>query len=165
MVFCKYLSFPSIDVLTSGDYSDGTARYRMGRFERTPSCGPRCVYHLFVPTAVVTYRGDDARCALDVDPEGSHALIAQGNGCSILVSISQSDGKGDVVQAYSVKEPDLPGAVSYEFGALFARRGMAILYGVIEGCILVWDRASGEIVHGLNHGDGTFRDISFLVTQ
>lgn len=71
------------------------------------------------------------------------------------MNIAQDDKKGKVEQVYSVKDADLQTGVSYDFGALFASRGKALLFGVTRGCIMVWDRASGEIVHGLNHGEGT----------
>jgi hypothetical protein len=114
-----------------------------------------CTKH-YVATS--THVHTNTRSALDIDPKGTHVLIAQSIGCSILINISQGDGKGNVEQAYSVKEPEMPGAVSYEFGALFVRHGAALLYGIVQGCILVWDRSSGEIVHGFYQGEGTFQN-------
>lgn len=96
------------------------------------------------------------RSSLDVDSKGSHALAAQTAGC-ILVNIGQADGKGSVEQAYTLTDPELLSAVSYDFGALFATRGLMLLFGTYQGCIMVWDRASGDIVHGLYHGEGAAR--------
>ena len=86
---------------------------------------------------------------------GSSRALAAHAGTCILVNISQ--GKGEVEQTYTVGDAD-SSAVAYDFGALFARRGTALLYGAVHGCVLVWDRASGEIVHGLSVGEGVSRD-------
>lgn len=72
-----------------------------------------------------------------------------------MVNISQDDAKGKVEQVYVSKDTDLQTGASYDFGALFANRGRSLLFGVTRGCIMVWDRKSGEITHGLNHGEGT----------
>lgn len=91
---------------------------------------------------------------MDVDPRGDHALATQIGGRSHLVKISQDDQKGKVEQVYAVKDSDLQDT-SYDFGALFANRGRSLLFGVTRGCVMVWDKKSGEVVHGLIHGDGT----------
>ncbi|GJE88033.1 WD40-repeat-containing domain protein [Phanerochaete sordida] len=88
---------------------------------------------------------------LDVDPRGMHALAAQAGSC-YLVNITQ-EGHGNVEQAYSSKDADVQSSAAYDFGALFAARGAALLFGSMHGCVMVWDRASGAIVHGLNHGE------------
>ncbi|KAI0345067.1 hypothetical protein BDW22DRAFT_1370783 [Trametopsis cervina] len=90
---------------------------------------------------------------LDVDPRGSHALAAQTGGRSHLVNISQDDQKGKVEQVYTLKESDPQTDVSYDFGAMFAARGQRLLFGAAQGCIMVWDRKSGEVIHGLVHGE------------
>lgn len=90
---------------------------------------------------------------LDVDPRGTHALAAQTGSC-ILVNITQ-EGRGNVEQAYSPKDLDIQTDAAYDFGALFAARGASLLFGSVQGCVMVWDRASGAVVHGLSHGEDT----------
>ncbi|EKM56030.1 uncharacterized protein PHACADRAFT_257049 [Phanerochaete carnosa HHB-10118-sp] len=89
--------------------------------------------------------------ALDVDPRGTHALAAQAGSC-ILVNITH-EGQGQVEQAYSPEESEVQAGAAYDFGALFAARGASLLFGSTQGCVLVWDRASGAIIHGLCHGE------------
>ncbi|KIP10286.1 hypothetical protein PHLGIDRAFT_249281 [Phlebiopsis gigantea 11061_1 CR5-6] len=90
--------------------------------------------------------------ALDIDPKGTHALAAQSAGC-ILVNVGDGDGKGSVVQAYSVDDAEVQNAAAYEFGALFAARGACLLFGTAQGCIMVWDRGTRGVVHGLYLGE------------
>lgn len=97
------------------------------------------------------------RSTLDIDPKGTHALAAQTAGC-ILVNIGDGDGKGNVEQAYTINDSDLQSSALYGFGALFATRGMSLLFGTTQGCIMVWDRASGDVVHGLYLGEGAVRN-------
>ncbi|KAI0093788.1 hypothetical protein BDY19DRAFT_918959 [Irpex rosettiformis] len=92
-------------------------------------------------------------CALDVDPRGNHALATQTGGKSHLVNISQDDQKGKIEQVYFLKDPEQEPGTVFDFGALFASRGQRVLFGAARGCIMVWDRTSGNIVHGLNHGE------------
>lgn len=94
---------------------------------------------------------------LDIDPKGTHALAAQTAGC-ILVNIGGGDGKGNVEQAYTLKDPELQSAATFGFAALFATRGLSLLFGTVQGCVMVWDRASGDVVHGLYIGEGAVRN-------
>ncbi|KAI0763660.1 hypothetical protein BC629DRAFT_1596860 [Irpex lacteus] len=99
--------------------------------------------------------------ALDVDPRGNHALAAQTGGKSHLVNISQDDQKGKIEQVYFLKDPDSEPGAAYDFGAFFASRGQRILFGTTRGCIMIWDRSNGNVVHGLNHGeDHTIQAVS-----
>ncbi len=99
----------------------------------------------------------EIRSGLDVDPKGTHVLAAQTGGRAHLVNISQDDLKGKVQQVYASSDPELQGDLSYDFGALFINGGASLLFGCVRGCILAWDRAGGEVVYGLQHGEGTLR--------
>lgn len=55
-------------------------------------------------------------------------------------------------QSYACKETEL--RPTGGFGALFATRGQAILFGSVEGCVLVWDKKKAAIVYGLEHEEG-----------
>ncbi|THG98048.1 hypothetical protein EW026_g4079 [Hermanssonia centrifuga] len=90
---------------------------------------------------------------LDMDPKGTHVLAAQAGGRAHLVNVSGEDDKGKVEKIYATQDPDYENDLSYDFGALFANRGVYLLFGNVRGCIMVWDRSSGDIVHGLHHGD------------
>ena len=92
-------------------------------------------------------------------------LAAQTGGKSHLVNISQDDQKGKTEQVYSLKDPDQEPGASYDFGALFVSRGQRILFGDVRGCIMVWDRTKGEIVHGLNHGEGWLLNLKLLLVM
>lgn len=94
------------------------------------------------------------RYALDVNPFGSQALVAQTGGRAHLVSVNQIDRKGTIEQVYAIKEENILSEMTHEFGALFANGGRAVLYGSINGCVLVWDKSKGNIVCGLDHCEG-----------
>lgn len=79
-------------------------------------------------------------------------LVGQIGGSARLVGIRQPDNRGSVEQSYSCKETEA--RPNGGFGALFATQGQAILFGSVEGCVLVWDRKKGAIVYGLEHEEG-----------
>jgi len=37
---------------------------------------------------------------------------------------------------------------------VFATQGQAVLFGSVDGCVLVWDKDKGAIVYGLAHEEG-----------
>lgn len=102
------------------------------------------------------------RYALDTDPKSSHALASQIGGRCHLISISQDD-KGKVEQVYATQDPELENIALYEFGGLFTNKARYLLFGVVKGCLMVWDRQSGDIVHGLNHGEGTDLSLGYTI--
>lgn len=69
-----------------------------------------------------------------------------------MLSIRQTDKKGSVELSYSCKETEA--RPNSGFGAVFATQGQAVLFGCVEGCVLVWDRKKGAIVYGLAHEEG-----------
>jgi hypothetical protein len=69
------------------------------------------------------------------------------------VSIRQDDYKGKIEQAYAIKDSDTP-QTNYDFGAVFSSGGQAVLFGNMDGCVLVWDKDKGDVVVGLDHGKG-----------
>jgi hypothetical protein len=82
--------------------------------------------------------------------------VAQ-TGCrSHLVGIAQDDHKGKIEQVYSCKsaEPQIQYS-TYEFGAIFTRQDQAVLFGTVDGCLLVWDKRRGDVIYGFDHGKGT----------
>jgi hypothetical protein len=95
-----------------------------------------------------------------VDASEQQALVAQVGGRSHLVGIRQDDCRGKIEQVYANKDTESQTSSNYEFGAIFTSRGRAVLFGTVEGCVLVWDKSHGDIVYGLDHGKG----ISFAYT-
>lgn len=79
------------------------------------------------------------------------------------MNISQDDQKGKIEQVYFLKDPDSEPGAAYDFGAFFASRGQRILFGTTRGCIMIWDRSNGNVVHGLNHGEGKVFDFGLLL--
>ncbi|KAI0032342.1 hypothetical protein K488DRAFT_70709 [Vararia minispora EC-137] len=88
--------------------------------------------------------------SISVSLDGRHALISQSDGCAALVSVVESN-RGKVERLYAVKDPALSAIFAYP--AHFAARDDRVLWGCAGGFVLVWDRVSGEIVRGLDHGD------------
>ena len=78
--------------------------------------------------------------------------MSQIGGSAQLLSIRQTDKKGSVELSYSCKETEA--RPNSGFGAVFATQGQAVLFGCVEGCVLVWDRKKGAIVYGLAHEEG-----------
>ncbi|TFK25814.1 hypothetical protein FA15DRAFT_668142 [Coprinopsis marcescibilis] len=92
--------------------------------------------------------------SLDMSPQGTHVLVGQSGSSAVLVGIRTTENKGHAEQMYSCKDPDVwTGA---EFGTVFATMGQAILLGVVESSVLVWDRKKGTIVYGLQHDDDDY---------
>ncbi|TFK46371.1 hypothetical protein OE88DRAFT_1667698 [Heliocybe sulcata] len=86
---------------------------------------------------------------LDVNVPGTHALVAHNGGQCHLVGIKEDDHRGKVERAYMLKDKN----ATYNFGAIFANADKSVLWGVLEGCALVWDRTTAEVACGLDHGD------------
>ncbi|KAG6845203.1 hypothetical protein H0H87_012530 [Tephrocybe sp. NHM501043] len=65
--------------------------------------------------------------------------------------IRRPNNHGAVEQSFSCKETEARSAQAGSFGAVFATEGQAVLFGSVEGCVLVWDRKKAAIVYGLEH--------------
>ncbi|KAG9318110.1 hypothetical protein JVU11DRAFT_177 [Chiua virens] len=89
---------------------------------------------------------------LDVNGPGTHALVSQAGGRAHLVGIQQTDHKGKIEQVYSTNG-DIPGDLRQNVGAVFASNCKTVLFGSTEGNLLVWDKAKGDVVCGLDHGE------------
>jgi hypothetical protein len=94
------------------------------------------------------------RYALDVNPSGNLALVAQTGGRAHLVGIKQNDSKGKIEQVYAIKDEDIAPKMQHEFGAVFANQGQTVLFGSTNGCVLAWDKSKGNVVCGLDHCEG-----------
>jgi len=90
-------------------------------------------------------------CHLDVNASGNLALVAQTGGRAHLVTIKQDDSKGKIEQVYAIKEDDTIAKMKHEFGAMFANQGQTVLFGSVEGCVLVWDKSNGNVLCALDH--------------
>jgi len=84
-------------------------------------------------------------------------LVGQEGGTAYLIPLRPNENKGtiektytsDKVTAHAAATPGLKG-----FPATFATKGQAVVFGMTNGCALVWDRKKGSIVYGLKHPDG-----------
>ena len=66
------------------------------------------------------------------------------------------DHKGKIEQVYSMTG-DVSGEQRPNFGAVFASGCKTVLFGSTEGNLLVWDKAKGDVICGLDHGEcGSF---------
>ena len=89
------------------------------------------------------------RCLLDVNFTGSHLLVSRTGGFAHLVSVVQDDRKGKTDHEYSLKD-EAPGACGH--GAMFTNGGQTVIFGAVQGCLLIWDKE--KVISGLDHGDG-----------
>lgn len=96
------------------------------------------------------------RLTLDVNSSGNLALVAQTGGRAHLVGIKQNDSRGKVEQVYAIKDEEIVPKLKHEFGAMFANQGQMVLFGCMNGCVLVWDKNKGNVVCGLDHCEGDF---------
>lgn len=94
-------------------------------------------------------------------PNGTYLLAGQKGGTAYL--IRHSENKGTVEKTYTVeKHEDTDGSST----ALFATKGQAVVFGVIDGSILVWNRKKATVVYGLKHPPGIYIYIfSFIPTD
>jgi hypothetical protein len=89
--------------------------------------------------------------SLDMHPNGTHILVGQKGGTAY--SIRHSENKGTIEKTYTVENAeDSDGSSS----ALFATKGQAVVFGMTNGSVLVWDRKKGNVVYGLKHPPGIF---------
>ncbi|KAI0078147.1 hypothetical protein K474DRAFT_1771230 [Panus rudis PR-1116 ss-1] len=99
-------------------------------------------------------------CGLDVENRGSPALVTLSNGKCELVKISQDDLKGTIEQTFAFKEGQ---SASCEYGALFTNKSQAVLFGALQGCVMVWERSTAEIMYGMSHGeDDVIQAVSYF---
>lgn len=91
---------------------------------------------------------------LDTDTRGQLGLTTLADGRCELVNIRLDANKGSVEQIYSVKDMELPGTFTHDFGAVFVNGGQRVMYGSVQGCVMVWDRSNGDVAYGLRHGEG-----------
>jgi len=89
---------------------------------------------------------------LDVNGQGTHALVSQAGGRAHLVGIQQTDHKGKIEQVYSTNG-DSWSEQRQNFGAVFASACKTVLFGSTESNLLVWDKAKGEVICGLDHNE------------
>ncbi|KAJ6606345.1 hypothetical protein DFH09DRAFT_896185, partial [Mycena vulgaris] len=108
------------------------------------------VWHCAVPNGTMKVYAflQSSITSIDINPTGTHALIAQAGGSACLVGLGSHEERR-VGQSYV--DTDLrDGAL----GAIFSTQGQAVLFGAVEGCLLVWDTQKGAVVYGMEHEEG-----------
>ena len=68
------------------------------------------------------------------------------------MGIQQTDHRGKIEQVYSTNG-DSWGEQRQNFGAVFASACKMVLFGSSESNLLVWDKAKGEVICGLDHSE------------
>lgn len=89
--------------------------------------------------------------SIQLHPNGTQLLIGQKGGTAYLISHQLNENKGTLEKKYIAKTD---GEGEGTFGAIFATGGQAVVSGVSNGSVLVWDRKKGNMVYGLKHGPG-----------
>ncbi|PFH53593.1 hypothetical protein AMATHDRAFT_171530 [Amanita thiersii Skay4041] len=91
--------------------------------------------------------------SLDMSANGSHALVGHADGCARLVCARDASNRGSVEVSYPLKEQaqELNDALSGYPGAVLSAAGQAVIFGSVEGCVLVWDRKKATLIYGLVH--------------
>ena len=78
-------------------------------------------------------------------------------GSAHLVDISQTDRRAfnRILQDYSLREAEKRyGARGvHGFKPIFTDHGDAVVFGSIDGRVLVWNRQEGQIVYEMDHGN------------
>ncbi|KAJ7221653.1 WD40-repeat-containing domain protein [Mycena pura] len=83
--------------------------------------------------------------SIAINPTGTQALIAQAGGSACLVNLGSQDEKR-VRQSYL--DDDLRDG---SLGALFAAQGKTLVFGTMDGCLLLWDAQKGSIFYGMEY--------------
>lgn len=96
---------------------------------------------------------------VDTDPTNSHALVAQALGSAHLVDFASGTRRPSdrVLQDYSLRDAEQQYGVRgvHGFKPIFTDYGDAVVFGTIEGRVLIWDRRRGQIIYEMDHGSGT----------
>lgn len=82
-------------------------------------------------------------------------MVSQQVGRAHLVAIAQDGDQGKITQVYTVA-PDLLSDAVYDANALFVGPDNAVLYGSASGYLFAWDKTSGKVLCGLDHGEGVY---------
>ncbi|KAJ7677277.1 hypothetical protein B0H17DRAFT_1079814 [Mycena rosella] len=108
------------------------------------------VWHCAVPNGTMKVYAflQSSITSIDINPTGTHALIAQAGGSACLVGLGSHEEKR-VGQSYLDTELRDGG-----LGAIFATQGQAVVFGAVEGSLLVWDTHKGAVVYGMEHAEG-----------
>jgi hypothetical protein len=95
--------------------------------------------------------------SIHLHPNGTQLLIGQKGGTAYLISHQSNENKGTLEKKYCPKtDEESEGTL----GAIFATGGQAVVSGISNGCVLVWDRKKGNMVYGLKHGIGNVNNFS-----
>jgi hypothetical protein len=78
--------------------------------------------------------------------------VSQVGGRAHLVGIQGMDRKGKIEQVYAANG-DSVGEARQISPAVFVNGGRCVVFHSVESCCLVWNKAKGEILSGLDHGD------------
>lgn len=87
--------------------------------------------------------------SIEIDPTGRWALMGLVGDTARMLSLTNAKEEHRRYSNWDIENRSDTG-----FGAIFAAQGQGILFGSIDGCALVWDTKTGNLVYGLDHHDG-----------
>ncbi|KAJ7778646.1 WD40-repeat-containing domain protein [Mycena maculata] len=118
------------------------------------------VWHCAVPNGTMRVYAflQSSITSIDINPTGTHALIAQKGGSACLVSLGSHDEKR---VRTSYLDADLQDGA---LGGVFAAKGTTVVFGAVEESLLVWDTQRAAIVYGMQHEDGEISCLSSLIS-
>ncbi|KAJ7243435.1 hypothetical protein B0H12DRAFT_1131088 [Mycena haematopus] len=107
------------------------------------------VWHCAVPNGtmkVYTFL-QSSITSISIGPPGKPALITQASGSACLVTLGLHDDQR--VRQHFLETDLHDGSV----GAIFSAQGKTVVFGSVDGCLLVWDTQKGTVLYGMEHPD------------
>ncbi|CAL1703375.1 unnamed protein product [Somion occarium] len=149
-LFVKGTWFPQRSIL---QHNVSAIKFVDGGDALIGATGDGVLWHCEIPNGTLKVSAFLKSKVLSLDVEGRNTLVALAGGRSQLLTISSDDHKGTIEQTYYLGDPELQSNALYDFGALFANRSQAIIYGAVRGCLMVWDRSTADVSYGMAHGE------------
>lgn len=87
---------------------------------------------------------------IDIDKLGTRALVSKYGGTCDLFDLHTQRGK--LITTYSSE--DTKSRPAGGFGTKFVAYAQGVLFGSVNGCVLVWDTVKSAVVYGLAHEEG-----------
>jgi len=106
-----------------------------------------------VVSPLFSRRGSQRHCSqhIDTDLSGNNALVSGENfGCLVRLRAADSGGPkaGDIARTFALPAHN---KITGNAAALFVAQGQGVVFGCVDGCLLVWDTRKGTLVYGLEH--------------
>ncbi|KAJ6500645.1 hypothetical protein C8R45DRAFT_820457, partial [Mycena sanguinolenta] len=108
------------------------------------------VWHCAVPNGTMKVYAflQSSITSISIDPTGMQGLVTQASGSACTVKLGSHDEKR---VGQSFVETDLQNTF---VGAIFSTQGKRVVFGTVDGCLLVWDALKGAILYGMEQPEG-----------